>query len=397
MTRNIVVSTLPESPFTGGKVEIVERKGVGHPDSLADGIAESVSRALCREYLERFDRILHHNTDEVQLVAGEAKPEFGGGEVIRPIYILITGRATAYVGDEEVPVGTIALRAAREYLDETVRHLDVDRHVVLEPKIGHGSADLRDVFERGEEVPLANDTSFGVGFAPLTTTERLVYETERFINSDRLKKELPEVGEDVKVMGLREGDTIELTIAAAMVSRLIDDLDHYVSVVEELKDRVKDLVAELAPDADVTVHVNTADDYERGTVYLTVTGTSAEQGDDGSVGRGNRVNGLITPCRPMSMEAAAGKNPVNHVGKLYNVLAHRMARRIYEETSADEVYVRLLSQIGRPIDDPKTVDVQLVGDVDREDVRRAERVAEELLDGVTELTREFVEGKVEVF
>ena len=392
-----MVSTLPESPFTGGKVEIVERKGVGHPDSLADGIAESVSRALCREYLERFDRILHHNTDEVQLVAGEAKPEFGGGEVIRPIYILITGRATAYVGDEEVPVGTIALRAAREYLDETVRHLDVDRHVVLEPKIGHGSADLRDVFERGEEVPLANDTSFGVGFAPLTTTERLVYETERFINSDRFKKELPEVGEDVKVMGLREDDTIELTIAAAMVSRLIDDLDHYVSVVEELKDRVKDLVAELAPDADVTVHVNTADDYERGTVYLTVTGTSAEQGDDGSVGRGNRVNGLITPCRPMSMEAAAGKNPVNHVGKLYNVLAHRMARRIYEETGADEVYVRLLSQIGRPIDDPKTVDVQLVGDVDREDVRRAERVAEELLDGVTELTREFVKGKVEVF
>ncbi len=378
-------------------MEIVERKGVGHPDSLADGIAESVSRALCREYLERFDRILHHNTDEVQLVAGEAKPEFGGGEVIRPIYILITGRATAYVGDEEVPIGTIALRAAREYLDETVRHLDVDRHVVLEPKIGHGSADLRDVFERGEEVPLANDTSFGVGFAPLTTTERLVYETERFINSDRLKKELPEVGEDVKVMGLREDDTIELTIAAAMVSRLIDDLDHYVSVVEELKDRVKDLVAELAPDADVTVHVNTADDYERGTVYLTVTGTSAEQGDDGSVGRGNRVNGLITPCRPMSMEAAAGKNPVNHVGKLYNVLAHRMARRIYEETGADEVYVRLLSQIGRPINDPKAVDVQLVGDVDREDVRRAERVAEELLDGVTELTREFVEGKVEVF
>ncbi len=378
-------------------MEIVERKGVGHPDSLADGIAESVSRALCREYLERFDRILHHNTDEVQLVAGEAKPEFGGGEVIRPIYILITGRATAYVGDEEVPVGTIALRAAREYLDETVRHLDVDRHVVLEPKIGHGSADLRDVFERGEEVPLANDTSFGVGFAPLTTTERLVYETERFINSDRFKKELPEVGEDVKVMGLREDDTIELTIAAAMVSRLIDDLDHYVSVVEELKDRVKDLVAELAPDADVTVHVNTADDYERGTVYLTVTGTSAEQGDDGSVGRGNRVNGLITPCRPMSMEAAAGKNPVNHVGKLYNVLAHRMARRIYEETGADEVYVRLLSQIGRPINDPKAVDIQLVGDVDREDVRRAERVAEELLDGVTELTREFVKGKVEVF
>ncbi|WP_148688167.1 MULTISPECIES: methionine adenosyltransferase [unclassified Methanopyrus] len=397
MARNIVVETMERSPFTETEVEIVERKGVGHPDSLADGIAESVSRALCREYIERFGRILHHNTDEVQIVAGESRPEFGGGEVIRPIYILVTGRATAYVGDEKIPVGTIALEAATEYLEETVRHLDTEKHVVIEPKIGHGSADLRDVFERGEEVPLANDTSFGVGYAPLTTTERLVYETEREINSQKLKKDLPEVGEDVKVMALREGDEIELTVAAAMVSQRIDDIDHYISVVEELRDRVADLAAEIASDHEVKVRVNAADDYERESVYLTVTGTSAEQGDDGSVGRGNRVNGLITPFRPMSMEAAAGKNPVNHVGKLYNVLAHRMAREIYEETSADEVYVRLLSQIGHPIDDPKAVDVHLVGDVSKEDERMARRVADELLENITELTERIVEGEIMVF
>ncbi len=59
------------------------------------------------------------------------------------------------------------------------------------------------------------------------------------------------------------------------------------------------------------VHVNTADDIKKKSVFLTVTGTSAEMGDDGSVGRGNRCNGLITPNRPMSMEATSGKNPID--------------------------------------------------------------------------------------
>ncbi len=393
---NIVVETLDRSPYTETDVEMVERKGLGHPDTLADGIAESVSRALCREYMKRYGCILHHNTDEVQIVAGESSPEFGGGELIKPIYILLAGRATAYVEDEEVPVGTIALKAAEEYVDETVRNLDVKEHVVIEPKIGHGSQDLRDVFERGDEVPLANDTSFGVGYAPLTPVERLVLETERHINGE-FKDDLPEVGEDVKVMGLRRDDHVELTVAAAMVSPLLDDLDHYVSVVEELRDKVADLASEVAPDMDVDVKVNTADDYERGVVYLTVTGTSAEQGDDGSVGRGNRVNGLITPCRPMSMEAAAGKNPVNHVGKLYNVLAHRIAAKVHEETSADEVYVRLLSRIGHPIDDPQAAEIQLVGNVTKEDEDRARKILRDELSSVTELTKEIVEGKVDVF
>ena len=68
--------------------------------------------------------------------------------------------------------------------------------------------------------------------------------------------------------------------------------------------------------------VNALDDpkaSDESGIYLTVTGLSAEQGDDGEVGRGNRVNGLITPSRAMSLEAAAGKNAVAHVGKLYNL------------------------------------------------------------------------------
>ena len=88
----------------------------------------------------------------------------------------------------------------RKVLRKVLRNVDVDKDVIIDCRIGQGSMDLIDVFERQKnKVPLANDTSFGVGYAPLSTTEKLVLETERFLNSDELKKEIPAVGEDIKV------------------------------------------------------------------------------------------------------------------------------------------------------------------------------------------------------
>jgi S-adenosylmethionine synthetase len=108
------------------------------------------------------------------------------------------------------------------------------------------------------------------------------------------------------------------------------------------------------------VTINAADDAAAGDVFLTVTGTSAEAGDDGEVGRGNRANGLITPYRIMTMEAAAGKNPVSHVGKLYNVLAGRIAEAlIVDAPGVRGATCVLVSQIGRPIDDPQMADVRI--------------------------------------
>jgi S-adenosylmethionine synthetase len=110
-------------------------------------------------------------------------------------------------------------------------------------------------------------------------------------------------------------------------------------------------------DGPLDVSVNTADNPAAGDLYLTVTGTSAESGDDGQVGRGNRVCGLITPYRPMTLEAAAGKNPVNHVGKLYNLAAPALARRICNFPQVLSATCTMVSQIGRPIDDPDIVDL----------------------------------------
>jgi S-adenosylmethionine synthetase len=396
--RNIVVEQLNQTPIEHLDIEIVERKGIGHPDSLADGLAESVSRALCKMYLKRFDRILHHNTDEAQIVGGQSAPMFGGGVILEPTYILLVGRATVKVGNERLPYRAVAIKAAKRYLERHCSHLDIDADVMLDCRIGKGSVDLRELYETKKM--LANDTSFGVGVAPYSETEKITLETEKFINGP-LKKILPEVGEDVKVMACRQADKIHLTVAAAMVDRYIPDRTHYENVIDELGNKVLDTALKYT-DREVNVDVNTADDYDQGIFYLTVTGLSMENGDDGSVGRGNRCNGLITPYRPMSMEASAGKNPVTHVGKMYNLLARIMAEDIVEAGKGDieEAWVRLLSQIGKPIDQPQIATTQLImakGAKISGVKKEVEAIIDGRLENITKITDMIVNGELNVF
>ncbi|QHS16132.1 methionine adenosyltransferase [Halopenitus persicus] len=400
MSRNIQVSRLDRAAVEDQDVEIVERKGIGHPDSISDGIAESVSRALSRLYLDRVGKVLHYNTDETQLVAGNAAPAFGGGEVVEPIYILIVGRATKEYDGQHLPVDSTALAAAREYLAEAIPELEYGTDVIVDVKLGEGSGDLQDVFgEEEAQVPMANDTSFGVGHAPLTETERIVHDAERELNTT-YHADHPELGPDVKIMGKREGDRIDITVAAAMVDRYVDGFEAYDDAVESVREFVTDLARDRT-DREVNVDVNTADDYDEGSIYLTVTGTSAEQGDDGSVGRGNRANGLITPNRPMSMEATSGKNPVNHIGKIYNLLSTEIAESVAAEVDGiRDLQVRLLSQIGRPIDEPHVADAQVVTEdgVDLDDVEdEIVAIVDAELADVTGVTRRVIEGDVSTF
>jgi len=152
---------------------------------------------------------------------------------------------------------------------------------------------------------------------------------------------------------------------------------------------------------DVNVKLNSGDDPKRGSYYLTVTGTSAEQGDDGNTGRGNRVNGLISPMRQYSMEATAGKNPVNHTGKILNALAVLTAREIVkEEPSVRECYVRILSRIGKPIDQPLIASAAVV----LEDGGRMssvnsdiESILDDSLGNIRRVTNLILQKKVELF
>jgi S-adenosylmethionine synthetase len=406
LLANIVVKRLERTPIDEIPVEIVERKGIGHPDSICDGIAESVSVALCKMYKEKMGVVLHHNTDQVELVGGYAYPELGGGCMVSPIYILLSGRATMEVLDKEtgkiikLPVNTTAVNAARDYLKKALRNMDLEKDVVVDCRIGQGSVDLVEVFDRKRtEIPHANDTSFGVGHAPLSTTEKIVLETEKLLNSDALKAEIPAVGEDIKVMGLREGKKITLTIAMAAVDKYVSSCADYVKVKELAKAKVEENAKKYLDGPELEVCINTADDDED-CIFLTVTGTSAEMGDDGSVGRGNRANGLITPFRPMSMEATSGKNPINHIGKIYNILSNIIAEDVAKIEGVRECQIRILSQIGKPVTEPKILDIEMIPEngFELEELSpKAKEVAQKWLDNISEVTERIVSGNVTTF
>lgn len=361
--RNILVDYSKHTPVEQQKVEIVERKGLGHPDSVCDAIMDSISVKLCKEYLEKVGSILHHNADKSLLVAGDVELNFGGGKVKEPMLLVLGDRATNEADGVLIPVEELALQAAKDWIKSNLRFVDPEEHVRYQVELKPGSPNLVDIFKRKGRVLGANDTSAAVGYAPMTKLERIVLKTELYVNSSMFKKKFPESGEDVKVMGLRKNGDLDLTVSMAFVDRYVQDERDYFGRKSEILEDLQMFVKTNATFDNVNVALNTLDVPGRGVngVYLTVLGTSAESADSGEVGRGNRVNGVIPLNRPTCSEAAAGKNPVSHVGKIYNLLTHRIANRVYDQVPGlEEVYIWLLSQIGKPIDQPAIAAAQVV-------------------------------------
>jgi S-adenosylmethionine synthetase len=301
------------------------------------------------------------------------------------------GRATRQLGETDFHIDAIGDRTAREVFRTAVRHLDCQRDLEVHTEVRPTSADLMNLFDRPGTVPLANDTSIGAGYAPLSETERLVLETERFLTAADTLAAHPYLGEDVKVLAVRAHDHVHLTVAAAFVARHVRSVDHYF----ECKRRIHEQVLQRARKStrlEIDCRINPADDPDAGSVYLTVTGTSAEAGDDGQVGRGNRANGLITPGRPMSLEALAGKNPVTHVGKIYNVWASRLSEELAGLAGIDEVQCQLASRIGSPITEPQVVHVAVRGPGVPEAAALSERVRR-ALDRLPEIWKSVVRNQ----
>jgi S-adenosylmethionine synthetase len=252
----------------------------------------------------------------------------------------------------------------------------------------------------GRDVALANDTSVGVGHAPLSPLERLVLAVEKRINGRDRLRDAPAWGEDVKVMGIGCGDRVQLTVSCAMIGRYLTSMDDYLGQKAALGKLVHGIAAEHGF-AECEVAVNMADDVATGSVYLTVTGTSAEAGDDGQVGRGNRVNGLITPCRAMSLEAAAGKNPVTHVGKVYNVIARDIAEALVATVpEIARAQCLMVSRIGAPVSQPAMMQIELAtrNGAPADALRtRVEEVAADRLASIPGLVDAFVAGTIELF
>lgn len=399
----IIIETFKGKAITEHDVEIVERKGKGHPDYICDSIMEAISVELSKVYLERFGDVLHHNIDKGLLAAGKTIKGFGGGRVIKPMELIIGDRATFFAGGKKIPVSEIAVETAKKWIKKNLRFVNPEKHIRYRVVLAEGSEELTDIFKRPGRIRVANDTSAAVGYYPLSPAEKAVLELERYLNSEKFKERFPETGEDVKVMGLRRKDRLDLTVAMPLIAEFIDSEQEYFLKKEEILAEMERFIKKFSKDFNsIEIHYNTLDERERGTggVYLSLTGTSAEDADSGQVGRGNRVNGLISMNRPMGTEAAAGKNPVSHVGKIYNILSHRIARKIYEEIDGiKEVYILLLSRIGTPVDRPQMAGAQILLEkgMSLEEVKEnAERIIKRELEGMGRFCLDLAKGKYPV-
>lgn len=391
--------------------DIVERKGIGHPDTLSDHLANELSRQYSRYTRDQFGAILHHNLDKVGILGGAANAEFGHGELTSPLRVLLNGRVSTEFAGNPIPARDLLVSTARDFLVERFPRLDpqadIDIHYNISTESSPGETEpdqfdaegarahwftprgLEDLPERDEL--RANDTSHGTAFAPLNETEKLVRDLERQLTGP-YREANPWLGTDVKIMGQRLEDTIELTVAVPQIADHVPDLETYDANLRKIEDDIVSFAREQTSEYEFDVHTNNRDDYEAGELYLTAIGSAIESGDEGLVGRGNRVTGLIAPTRPMSIEGHCGKNPVYHVGMIYNLSARRVAQRLHEEfgTSAE---VHLISQTGRKLTDPWRTFVSVSDDLDTD---AATEVISDELERMPELTESWLAGDIEM-
>lgn len=395
MTNQIFIESVNNIPTFKKRFEIVERKGIGHPDTICDLVMNQISVDLSKLYLKETGAIQHHNMDKALLVAGQSESNFGGGKIIKPMKMVLGDRATFDIGERKLPIGDFAIQTAKKWFEKNLRFVN-DEHVEYQVEIGVTSKELQSIFENTKSFA-ANDTSVLVGYAPFTETESIVLNTEQHINSKQFKDNFPESGEDVKVMGFRDSNHVDLTIATAFVDRFISSENQYFQRKEEMLQEINEFLKKNYS-MKVTTNMNCLDSKNRGMsgLYLTVLGTSADSADSGQVGRGNMASRVISPSRPAGSEATAGKNPVSHIGKIYNALSFKIANEIHTKVSGlDEVCVWMYNVIGRPVNEPKAVIVQptITGQLHDAEKNQINEIVENNLQNIHEFCNELISGK----
>lgn len=359
----VVVSTETRPLPDDTRIEIVERKGIGHPDTIADAIADRFCELYGAFSLAEFGDVAHHWVDKTMTIGGEAELQFGASRMVKPIRVLVVGKATRTVGDIVIPVEDIARQAAADEFQRATPLLDVSDEVAVEVHLndavgaGRSAAWYRPAEAQnlgGRAVSRSNDTVMCGGYAPLSRLESLVLLIEQVLNSADLRSHLPAIGSDIKVMARRIDSTLDIVCCVPCLARFVASRSEYDACVAAAREIVIDLCRTAAPDLDVTVRLNTRDGRE---VYMTHSGTALDTGDVGVVGRGNKLNGVIPMCRETGIEAACGKNPTYHGGRIYSVVAQHIADEVWTRLGIHN-YVNIVAANGDRIDKPSFVAVK---------------------------------------
>ena len=406
--------TISSSAQANKHVIFAERKGIGHPDTLADHLAERLSRAYSTYTKEKFGAVLHHNFDKLGILGGRSVVEFQGGKMISPVRVLVNGRISAVFADQEIDYKSLLENEIYDFFFEIFEDLLPRDMIRIQFNLSNGSSpghvsaneesgsarnywfkprDLNDLPELKRL--FSNDTSIGSGYYPLDVLESFIVDLEKKITSGKFKNDNPWLGSDVKVVGGRIGKNIDITICIPQVSKYVKSIQDYKRNIKSCLDHLEAMAASELTGYSCKFHINTRDDYEKGELYLTVTGSSIESGDEGLVGRGNRVNEVISVNNTMSIEGASGKNPVYHVGKIYYIAAHNIAKALYGKYGFFcEVF--LVSQSGRRLEDPWKIVVNIDENIklsgDRINTIRKDVAA--ICEKMPDITKELLDGKI---
>jgi len=343
--------------------EVVERKGIGHPDTLSDGIAESVSMEYSRLTRQKYGAVLHHNIDKLGVKGGHWQRDFGTGKMLKPATVVFGGRMSTEFAGEKIDIQELQAAVAHDYLLKVMPHLGkYPDHVKFDFGTSNFSVNPTWYKPRSlDDVPdarhqWANDTSVTVSHFPLSPTESLVKALERHFYTGPYQPRYSFIGQDIKVMAVRRQDEIDITVCVPFISTETPDRKFYDEmkgqITSELSEVAKTVVSEKMR---VNVSVNTADENKhRKLIYMTATGSCIEFGEEGFVGRGNGPNGLISSMRVHSMEAAFGKNPVYHTGRVHAFFSAEIAKQLFAELGLESA-VMIQTNNGDPLLEPQNV------------------------------------------
>lgn len=393
-------------------VEIIEKKGAGHPDTLADGLAETLSLEFSNYSLKRFGVVLHHNFDKVGLLGGSSYVAFGKGYLINPIKVLINGRVSTGFANKKIPVKQLLIKWTKDFFRAHLPLINVDKNLKICLNISTQSSPGKTQEKEAkksarqkwfapeslEDLPelkrlMSNDTSLGVGYAPVSILEKIVLKIENELNCGDFKQKNIWVGGDIKIMGLRNKNKICITMCIPQIAKYVKGINEYINNLSKAKKCIDKIMVDHKIKK-YELFINTRDNYKLAELYLTATGSSIESGDEGLVGRGNRINKLISPTKPMSMEGSCGKNPIYHIGKIYYIAAFDLANIIFKRLGVEnEVY--LISQSGRDLLDPWIIAVNVPLGFKLESELR--QIIREKIKQIPEISKSILDNKITIY
>jgi len=369
------------SPF-----EVVERKGIGHPDTVADAIAERISVDYSKYCLEHFGAVLHHNVDKFAALGGLVKVDWGKAEMIKPVRVLVNGRISGSFNKKIIPLKEIYTKAIKDQLAISLPSLNTDKSLEIIDLSTTYSKNARwfnplslDDIPDHSDLP-ANDTSAVVSYWPLTKSEQLVLKLEGYFYDKKQKPKSKDYGQDIKVMIVRRENKFDITLCVPFFSKYLKGPNLYWTKLHELEfELIKYARSFLGDEAIIDLKVNPHDQRKKGSIdaksfYFVAAGGALDYGDEGVVGRGNNRLGIIPSFRPYTMEAACGKNPVYHVGKVLGFVSDELAKEIAKECNCN-VEVWIVTRNADPLFEPNNIIINTSEKVNKQRIEGVVRSA----------------------